>query len=180
VDSGTTLSVHTEQYRIFSTHWSPHGDMIAAGSFDGSVQIRHALDNKHLLTYQGHQGPVYAVSWSPDSHSIVSAGQEALARVWESSTGIEHAVYRQHSHAIKSVAWSPDGAAIASGGNDMTIQVWSPYTGQRYAILEEQDIHQTSQPNIHRTWIRSLAWSPDSQYIASASHKTIVLWAWKR
>jgi WD40 repeat protein len=155
---------------------------IASSSFDGVVQVWEITDvecsESNILSYRGHTGPVYTVSWSPDGTYLVSGGHDATLRIWKAIADDNKEgdntifTYNGHTRPIKAVAWNPvwgtgmpSGRYIASGGDDATLQVWEAATGRRVATYGE-----------HTSWIRSLAWSPDGQYIASASDNTVHVW----
>ncbi|OLB56312.1 MAG: hypothetical protein AUI01_06725 [Ktedonobacter sp. 13_2_20CM_2_56_8] len=54
---------------------------------------------------------------------------------------------------------------IASGSDDATVQVWNGMTGELVAMYKG-----------HTRWVRSLDWSPDGEFIASASDKDVHVW----
>lgn len=67
-------------------------------------------------------------------------------------------------------AWSPDGRWLAWGAEDGTTRVWDVSTGQ--VILSEEALM------YRHSGVRSLAWSPDSQSLASSmvGEKEIKIW----
>lgn len=86
-----------------------------------------------------------------------------------------------HTDAVKTVTFSPDGQTIMSTSCDGTIRLWDPTTG-----VERRTIHipvPTNSPKRDPSQVipiangvHTVAFSPDGQMIASASHHNIQLW----
>lgn len=70
-----------------------------------------------------------------------------------------------------SVAFSPDGQLLASGVGRNTIKIWDPTSGSLIHTLEDpHSIHHPSPPG------RSIAFSPNSQRLLSASANAVEVW----
>ena len=92
-----------------------------------------------------------------------------------------------HSYAVTSVAFSPDSQWLASGSRDDTFK-WDPNTGKVSRRIEGHDDNTVRiwDPNTgellrtlegHTSWVYSVAFSPDSQLLASGSDdRTIKIW----
>src|SRR5260370_2192001 len=121
---------HGHSDYVDAVSWSPDGQYIASGSWDGTVQVWSAHTGFLLTTYKGHKNVVSALAWSPDGQYIASASCDGTVRVWEAFTGALQVLYLGHSDAVSALAWSPDGQYIASGSWDHTVQVWNARTGE--------------------------------------------------
>src|SRR5205085_1681757 len=67
---------------------------------------------------------------------------------------------------VYALAWSPGGKYLASGGGDKMVRVWDASTGDELSPPSPYRGHF----NIKEGTIQVVAWSPDSQRIASASN----------
>ena len=137
--------------------WSPDGQYIASGSWDGNAQVWNAFTGRLLTLYQGHSHAVSALAWSPDGQYIASGSWDHTVRVWDSFTGETLRVNSGPIEFVDAVAWSPNGRYVASGDSHNTVLVWNPRTG-------------TTLPNSFIAYtggiLESLAWSPDGRYLA--------------
>jgi RNA polymerase sigma factor (sigma-70 family) len=162
--------------------YSPDGKRFASdlGVFDASTGERlvafrdRKFADDHLATY-------YPIFFSPDGQQIITA--EVLgARVWDIATGREVrwavstkfqpdnvVIAGQMALTAMPAALSPDGRCLATSGSiyfdgwakerfDPAIRVWDLATGRQVSMMEG-----------HRGSIRSLAYSPDGQLLASCS-----------
>lgn len=191
-------AAHGKQLLTYKEHrghvnalaWSPDNMRLASASDDSTVRVWNPTTGSTLFTYQGHTGPVNALAWSPSLSAygssipaqIVSAGVDKTVHVWDATTGIVQYVFRNHTDALHTVAWSPDGKRIASAGEDRTVFLWYPikeppkksFFNTLTSILSIQ--RDVLPLRGHDGRVNSVAWSPDSRSIASASsdHKVLI------
>ncbi|HLW02185.1 MAG TPA: TIR domain-containing protein [Ktedonobacterales bacterium] len=167
----TTYKGHSDAVRAVA--WPPDGMCIASGGDDKTIQIWEASKGIPLQTYQGHPKGVRAVAWSPDGKQIASVsggffGGTRSIQIWDTTSSQSLRTYTGHGLYWNSVfvaAWSPDGTRLASGGED-NMQVWNATTGERIFTC-----------NGHGSWVRTVAWSPNSGLLASGSDdKTVRIW----
>ena len=77
-------------------------------------------------------------------------------------------IYSGHKGPVLTASWSPNGYQIASGGYDTTVQVWGAFAWWPSLTYP-----------LHKDYVWSVAWSPDSTKIASAGgfhDKTVRIW----
>ncbi|KAF0907522.1 hypothetical protein E2562_018341 [Oryza meyeriana var. granulata] len=80
-----TLSGHTNY--AFCVAFSPHGNMLASGSFDETVRVWEVRSRRCLRVLPAHSEPVTAVDFNRDGAMIVSGSYDGLCRIWDSATG---------------------------------------------------------------------------------------------
>ena len=180
---------------VTSVAWSPDGKRIVSTSYDETAQVWEPLTGKQFVIFRDHAGVVHDAAWSPDGSRIVSCGSGAI-QIWDAITGKVSLSYSGHTQPVNAVAWSPDGKRIASVSENVQVWdaasgkrfytigspsdssskvvAWSP-DGLYLAICPPSSINTsirkatTGEPVFDYTGhtANSLAWSPDSQLIAS-------------
>jgi len=112
------------------------------------------------------QVPINALAWSPDSKYIAFPTSLGLQLYNVDTREVDgHLTATNGSlflslNAVVSIAWSPDGTKIAAGTQAGKTFVWDVASGQLNT-------------NIVFTGGRSLAWSPDSQWLATVNNDTV-------
>jgi WD40 repeat protein len=160
---------------VSAVAWAPEGKRLASASNDQTVQVWDATDGHNILTYTGHSDWVNALAWSPDGTRLASASADKTVRIWDATTGKRLFTYRGHSDWLRAVAWSPDGRRIASAGDDQTVQVWD---AEHPSVMPQwQSFFTLNAYHGHSDRVIAVAWSPDSQRIASAGYdQTVQIW----
>src|ERR1700680_755308 len=110
--------------RVLSVAFSPDGQHIVSGSFDGSIRVWNAKTGETTAgPFTGHTDWVRSVAFSPDGQHIVSGSFDESIRVWNAKTGETAAgPFTGHTASVTSVTFSPDGQHIVSGSNDGSIR----------------------------------------------------------
>ena len=148
--------------------FSPDGNTLASGSWDGGPTIRlwDANTGNHLQTLIGHTEWVNSVAFSPDGNTLASGSRDKTIRLWDANTGNHLQTLTGHTSGVNNVAFSPDGNTLASGSRDKTIRLWDANTGNHLQTLTG-----------HTSGVNNVAFSPDGNTLASGSRdKTIRLW----
>jgi WD40 repeat protein len=151
---------------IFAVAFSPSGDVIAAGTSYGAVQLWSTADGALIASFGDHTDQVRAVAFSPDGKTLATGSEDQTIRLWETATGVCRRVLRGHEGRVWSVAFSPNGSTLATTSDDRTVRLWDMQTGTCTAVLRG-----------HASWIRSVAFSPDGSTLATGCEdQTIRLW----
>jgi len=133
------------------------------------VQVQIPADSYNGEIY------IYSMAWSPDSRLLLVDGQSgAIVRRYTANTALSHSNTAAHSLYLRallptsgisgfvSVAWSPDQRflAVSLASNIARLEVLHAQTGTPAFDL----------PVSTSVLPTELAWSPDSQYLASFSN----------
>ena len=109
-------SVFTDRFgSILCVAFSPHGDILVAGTATGEIKVWHAASGSPRQTFQGHIDWVRSVAFSPDGKTIVSNSDDMTFRLWEANSGLCLRTLQGHTSLVWSVALSPDGKTLISG-----------------------------------------------------------------
>ncbi len=157
---------------------SPRANILASGSFDGTIKIwQMTVDGlplpEPLFTLSGHSKGVYAIGISPDGNTLVSGSFDETIKIWQLNYDEKGLVNPSPVHtltghlgSIRAIAINPNGQILASGSFDETIKIWQLATGELSANIVD-----TGGP------VYALAFSPDGQILASGGGDgTIALW----
>lgn len=190
---GLTGGVHTLQW-ISATQlvsigsgvmhfWDTEADTLQVSYSLASGQSALSLDGSHLAlaseskvvvwNLASHtivqaldcQTPVTALAWSPDGSLLATGLLTGPIILWSLASGCSVLSYGEHlDRRIHHIAFSPDGNWIASNGFDAGrlegetckyLQIWETTSGKLAWYPWEIT-----------TYMRSLAWSPDSLNVA--------------
>jgi WD40 repeat protein len=176
-DTGTgrqTRVLGSNYSMITAAAFSPDGNTLAAGTFDGDIIFWRIPDGVEIRKVH-HEGHVTALAFGPDGRWLASAvnprdpregPRDARAvvpiKVWEGATGREAHVLAGHTGLVTALAFAPDGKTLASGGgyngsNDGAILIWDLQAWRESRRLPG-----------HAREVVSLAFSPDSRKLVSA------------
>jgi WD40 repeat protein len=150
---------------VTSIAFSPDGQTIASGSYDGTVKLWEVSAGKLLRTLSGNSLHVLSVAFSPDGQTFASGSGDRKVKLWEVGTCKLLRTLSGHSDYVTSVAFSPNGQTVASGSHDRTVKLWEVGTKLLRTLSGHSD------------YVTSVAFSPDGQTITSGSRdRTVKLW----
>jgi WD40 repeat protein/transcriptional regulator with XRE-family HTH domain len=169
-----TLSGHTSG--LWSVTFSPDSSTIASGGDDTTVRLWDVRSGQCIKTLQAHTNWVLSVRFSPDGKTVASGSVDFSVRLWNVQTGQCWKVLQGNRSGMWTVCYSPqtansyeslglipqdaEGVAgiLASGGYDKLVRLWDVRSGKCLKILAG-----------HRSWVRSVTFSPDGLMLASSS-----------
>ena len=132
-----------------SASWSPDGDFLAVATGCGSLFYYASSGNLYgmLDQYCGHN--TAHVAWSPDSQYLAMAGDQRTRildfQAWEQVKMLDGTI----------AVFSPDGKLLALGGSTPL----SIYDVESWGLIQSMTAWNSE----------TLAWSPDSRFLASGS-----------
>jgi WD40 repeat protein len=107
---------------------SPDVITMAAGTYDGKVQISDVATGQLMTSTPGHVGGIQCMAYSPDGSLLATGGgiqsTDYAVRLWEVVTGKEIGKFEGHSGTISALAFAADGKTLASGSDDMSALLW--------------------------------------------------------
>ncbi|HEX9369858.1 MAG TPA: hypothetical protein VF897_02590 [Roseiflexaceae bacterium] len=80
-----TLQGHTGW--VWRVALSADGQLLASGSYDGTVRLWETGSGRLLATLQGHTGGVWGVALSADGQLVASGSFDGTVRLWEAQSG---------------------------------------------------------------------------------------------
>ncbi|MFM6358285.1 MAG: AAA-like domain-containing protein [Planktothrix sp.] len=160
IDGNLIKTIPAHSKKIVTVAFSPDGQRFASGSEDNTVKIWKS-NGTLLKTLTGHQAEIMSVAWSPDGQYLASGGRDKTIKIW-SREGILIHTFGPFGDEVWGVAFSPNGKYLAGAIRNQKIQLWrknqSPSVYTPYKTLFQ-----------HKAEVSAVAFSPDSQTIASAS-----------
>ena len=163
------LNGHTAP--VSSIAFSPYGDILVSGSYDGKICLWNPQTHQLLRTLKDG-GRVASVTFSPDGRTLANASGETI-RLWDVQTGDSKASFGNHTSSLSSVIFSPDGRTLASEDTDGNVALWDAQTGVHKAAIDTERGYSTSMQ--FRPGGYALAFSPDGSLLSSTLKTTIQL-----
>jgi WD40 repeat protein len=132
----------------------PTGSTLAAGRFNGTVELRDISTGQLVRRFGAHSGSVWDLTFSPDGERIATAGDDATVRLFDAD-GEEELVLRGHRFLVSGVAFGPDGRRLVSAGPDGVVRVWALDLDELIRIARENVTRELSDDEcrqyLHRT-----------------------------
>jgi WD40 repeat protein len=158
--SGDVIFVTEPSSAFTSVSWSPDGERLALGSFDGTVWIADASTGERLTNLFGHQSTVTDVDWHTNGTQIVSGGNwDELVILWDA---VNYTLLSQWQ-----ISAHPN--TIAFGVTEQTIMVGTEGGLYEFPLDLATDTHITPDYRIIDGWILSFAYSHDERYVAAGT-----------
>lgn len=176
------LEGHTEQ--VLDIDFSIDGKSLISASYDKSIRVWSLKTGLCDQVLDGHIHSSQAVRFKQNQQEIISAGRDGKLRflpIYENK--IERQLF-SHNKNIESLVFNSNGKFLACG-EETIIYVWNIATGVCQFVLKgHKDFRDVvKSTNNTKTWrgaITALKFTPDDQYLISASNDmTIRIWDMK-
>ena len=158
---------------VSSAAFSPDGKYVVTASDDNTAKIWDAQTGKQVGETMKHDDIVRSAAFSPDGKYIVTASWDKTAKIWDVQTGKQVGETMKHEYEVYSALFSPNGkyiitvsmnlfqdrTNIVTVSRDKTAKIWNAQTGK-----------QVGETMKHDDTVNSAAFSPDGNYIVTASY----------
>jgi len=143
---------------VTTLEWSPNGEMLATGSYDGVARVWRRTGSL-LHTLRSHRGPIFSLKWNKTGNYLLSGSYDKSTIVWDVSgdVGFVKQQFNFHEAPALDVDWKDD-ITFASCSTDMAVhvcQVGSDRPLRSYAG--------------HADEVNAVKWDPSGTLLASCS-----------
>ncbi|XP_071720610.1 protein SLOW WALKER 1-like [Rutidosis leptorrhynchoides] len=151
-----------------SASYRSDGQLLAAGSLSGQIQVFNVKKRSALRRLRGHSRPVHFVSYPRvDKLHLYSGGDDSIVKYWDVST--ETAVSNLYGH--KDYVRCGDGSPASddmfvTGSYDHTVRVWDVRVSSNGSLLDVN----------HGAPIEDVIYLPSGGLIATAGGNTVKIW----
>ena len=181
--TGEALDLLAPNTGVESMSFSPDGQILATGNWDGNVRLWHATTGEFLQTIPGHpslrnfySAPRNNVVFSPNGNTLAVGSRDNTVFLWNVNTGKQLHTFIGHTtlntEAASSISFSLDGKILASSSSDYvdgevkgSVILWDVNTGETLQTLTG-----------HTSSVESISFSPDGSMLATGSWGTVLLW----
>ncbi|HMO65800.1 MAG TPA: hypothetical protein PKE47_11380, partial [Verrucomicrobiota bacterium] len=85
-EAGDTRLLNANAGSMVSVAWSPDGQTLAGGTFEGLIKLWNRRTLREVGTLRAHCSMVVALGFSPDGRHLVSTGLDGNTRIWTAPT----------------------------------------------------------------------------------------------
>ena len=172
---------------VLAVGFTPDGVSLIAASRDGTLRAWGVADGSVAQEYDLGMGPLTDVALSGDRQALAALDEGGAIHVWDVAAEQEIQSIASGGSSRQAVAISDNGALVAAAEGTV-VQVWNVGTGELLQTLVPycEDGTSTTQEvceEANEEWfghveeVTSLAFSPDSQLLATGSaDTTIAFW----
>ena len=162
-----TVKVLPVDQQLCVVRLSPDGNLLAAGSFEGSIRRWDFSTDQftEMAVIKGHNGWVQRIVFHGDGKRLFAADSWGQLTAWpitEPEPKPLWSIKDAHDGWIHDLALSPDGTKLASCGHDKTVRISSTNDGKKEAAFAHPEI------------VLSVAFHPDGKFVVTGDAKGVI------
>ena len=158
------ISADQEHKDVTTLDWSPDGESLASGSYDGVARTWNR-QGKLILTLKKHTGPIFSIKFNKQGSLILSASADKTTIAWDCNTGEPRQIFNFHTAPALDIDWKSNDT-FASSGSDHKIYICK--LGRPTPLKQFFG---------HKDEVNTVKWSPDYKFLASCSDdRTAKVW----
>ena len=129
---------------VSMTRFAPSSELLATGSWSGSIKLWQVPSATHKLTYRGQTDKVGGIAWhpratlsqDPAAANLVSGAGDASVCLWSLESDRPLATLQGHEARVARTAFHPTGEYVASASFDGTWRLWDVSTSECLTVQE--------------------------------------------
>lgn len=155
----------------YSLAFRPNGEQAATASWGGEIALLDSASGAPVRAWPGHEQAGVAAAWSANDEYLVTGGNDGAVVLWRPATGERLRELARADRQVTSVAISSDSRFVAAPASGGRVEIHEVPGGELRATLIPEG----------ETEFRSVAWSPDGQFLAvGGSAGDAWLWEWRQ
>lgn len=166
--SQKTLRGHTDA--VTAIAYNAAGDRLASGSKDRTIRITGPMGQYLGDPIRGHEGAILALAWAQDGEVLYSAGADGTVRRWD----VRQFQVRRPEPAQFAMSLDPQPKVMSPNGRWEAVSDGSPVVR-----IYDRRAPKAQPKELYGHWlpVRTLAFSPDSQFLVTGgADNAVMLW----
>lgn len=169
VENGQQVMALEHDDRVMEIAFDPTGQLLATASADGAARIIEvdSGDEVGRMSFgEGDLARVEDVAFSPDGNLVAAIAYGGSVCLWDVAGHRESGCMFTEGQGLH-LAFSPDGTRIATASENFAV-IWDIASGDRLHRFDHIDLLGDAKM-AHWHWLSGISFSPDGQFLATAS-----------